>query len=575
LDCELHRYEGVLNREQGAGRKRAKVQPQVANAQVGPVLDEATFQQILQAAYVIQEQNDRRREVRPKLDPADTLAVIVETQELLHSQLDDVQAAASVIAKQLGKITNAKGIAIALLENDRQLKYCAATGNCAALAGSSTPIGPGISEFLREEELRRVPSDVRAELLQGQDNSPVFPVYREGRIAGLLQLSFPESESIQEHEIRSCQVMAGLMGEILSRAAEMEWKKSLAAERATMLEALEQLRPQLERLAAEPAKEVAAAPAAAAPTPVVVSSAPELTPPSPIAAQPESEVRVKLFSTEPESAGIVSKIPLSSTCGNCGFQLSDDAMFCGRCGTPRPAEIPASIELPSDSRIEEAAQAEDQPGTMLEPAHPGVISATPAAVAAQPTVVQFAADAPVTEGSTALAIDRQPAEFEIAEEEPKSDLEIVEESAKPASPSPWSSAARTRKWLTSLQQAESKWLVKHSGDVSVAIAVLVLLLVLAGWNTHPAPRKVGRTNTPPQPSLTLFERMLLGLGLAEAPPAPVYTGNPSAQVWEDLHTGLYYCAGSELYGKTPGGKVTSQRDAQLDQFEPAARKICE
>ena len=201
----------------------------------------------------------------------------------------------------------------------------------------------------------------------------------------------------------------------------------------------------------------------------------------------------------------------------------------------------------------------------------------PISVTVEPAA-QLTHDAPATEGSAALAIDQPPAEPGIAEEEeePKSNLEIVGEPGKAAAPpSPWSSAARARKWLASVQQADSKWLAKHSGDVSVVIAALVLLLVLVGWNTHPAQKKTARTNAPPQPSLTLFERMLVGLGLAEAPPAPIYTGNPNAQVWEDLHTGLYYCAGSDLYGKTPGGKVTSQRDAQLDQFEPAARKTCE
>ena len=69
--------------------------------------------------------------------------------------------------------------------------------------------------------------------------------------------------------------------------------------------------------------------------------------------------------------------------------------------------------------------------------------------------------------------------------------------------------------------------------------------------------------------------MLVAVGLAEAPPAPVYSGNPSTQVWVDLHTALYYCPGADLYGKTPKGKFTSQRDAQLDQFEPAYRKACD
>ncbi|HYA25055.1 MAG TPA: hypothetical protein VEF05_12890 [Terriglobales bacterium] len=560
------------------GREGTGVQPQIANAHASPVLDEATFQQILQAAYVIQEQNDRRREVRPKLDPAGTLAIIAETQELLHSQHYDVNAAARLIAERLEKITNAAGVALAVIEDD-QLTYCAALGNFASLAGSSGPIGAGISEFLREGAV--APDGFRAELLERNDDSPAFfPVYSGGRIAGLLQLSFPESESIQEHEIRSCQVMAGLMGETISRTAELEWKQSLAAERATMLEALERLRPQLERLAAEPTS-TAAEPAAARSNGTATNSTPEPATTPRIPAQPEAaEVAAKALSSEPGRADVTGEMRPSSTCGNCGFHFSDGELFCGRCGTPRAVGVPTPLELPFDLGAEEASQpGESQPATAVEAPHetslPDVISQMPvSAVAAQPGT-PFAGNPPAIEGSAALAIERQPTEVEDAPEEPKANLALVAEPGQVAAPSPWSSAVKTRKWLASLQQTESQWLVKHSGDVSIAVAALVLLLVLAGWNTHPAPKKLVRGNAPAQPSLTLFERMLVGLGLAEAPPTPVYSGNPNAQVWEDLHTGLYYCAGSELYGKTPGGKLSSQRDAQLDQFEPAARRTCE
>jgi hypothetical protein len=506
--------------------------------------------------------------------------VIAETQVLLHSQLYDVQAAANLIAGQLGKITNAMGTAVALMAND-QLTYVAATGSCAPLAGSSGPIGADISEFLsKEEALNRAPSEVRAEVLGKHENSPVFfPVHGEGRLAGVLQLCFPGTESIQEHEIRSCQVMAGLMGETISRAAELEWKQSLAAERASMLEALERLRPHLERLAAEPAKEIASATSVTAPNGAAASSAAEAAVSGPIADERGADLAMRAPSTEPELVDIASETDPSATCRNCGFQLSDDAMFCGRCGTPRSVAMPTLVGPPTDSGIEEFIHADkSEAATMPEPVHEASahgISDMPIPAAAQPAVAQLANELPTIEGSAALAIEHQPAEPAIAEEEQPDNLEIVAQPEKPVGASPWSSAARARKWLHSLQQTDTTWLTKHSGDVSVVIAVLVLLLVLIGWNTHPVPKKVARTNTPPQPSLTLFERMLVGLGLAEAPSAPVQTGNPNAQVWEDLHTGLYYCSGSELYGKTPGGKLTSQRDAQLDQFEPAARKACE
>ena len=101
------------------------------------------------------------------------------------------------------------------------------------------------------------------------------------------------------------------------------------------------------------------------------------------------------------------------------------------------------------------------------------------------------------------------------------------------------------------------------------------------WSNHSVsatgqpPATTAHRNSAPDANLSIFDRMLISLGLAEAPPAPEYHGNPDAQVWVDLHTALYYCPGSDLYGKTPKGRFTSQRSAQLDQFEPAYRKACD
>jgi hypothetical protein len=115
------------------------------------------------------------------------------------------------------------------------------------------------------------------------------------------------------------------------------------------------------------------------------------------------------------------------------------------------------------------------------------------------------------------------------------------------------------------------------------LAIVILLLVISGWGIRPAGTSAAGNSTPPanhqpqaqpKPELTMFESLMVSLGLAEPPPAPVYMGNPDTQVWIDVHTALYYCPGTELYGKTADGKFTSQRDAQQDQFQPANRKAC-
>ena len=133
----------------------------------------------------------------------------------------------------------------------------------------------------------------------------------------------------------------------------------------------------------------------------------------------------------------------------------------------------------------------------------------------------------------------------------------------------------------------SGWLASGNGVGPTFILcwrLVILLIVISGWGMRPgttavagnhSPTGNGQQQAPPQPSLTLFEKFLVSVGLAEAPPAPSYLGNPDTQVWVDVHTALYHCPGSDLYGKTADGRFTSQRDAQQDQFEPANRKVCQ
>jgi hypothetical protein len=157
---------------------------------------------------------------------------------------------------------------------------------------------------------------------------------------------------------------------------------------------------------------------------------------------------------------------------------------------------------------------------------------------------------------------------------------------------PWSSAAKARSFLEALSKtrppgAFARFWRARRGDFYLAVAVILVLVAIC-WGmlsnhsvraTDGAPTAAGNAlrHKPPADDLSLFDKLLINLGLAEAPEAPEYKylGNPSTQVWIDTHTALYYCPGSELYGKTPKGRFTSQHEAQLDQFEPASRRACD
>ena len=154
----------------------------------------------------------------------------------------------------------------------------------------------------------------------------------------------------------------------------------------------------------------------------------------------------------------------------------------------------------------------------------------------------------------------------------------------------WSSAAKAKDFLEQLEQSSKEsafgrfWAARR-GDIYLAIAVILVLIVIRWglWSDHsvgaaatPAPSGIAHSSQPdPEADLSLFDKMMISLGLADPPETPQNKGNPETRVWVDLHTALYYCPGADLYGKTPKGRYATQRDAQLDQFEPAYRKTCD
>jgi len=154
----------------------------------------------------------------------------------------------------------------------------------------------------------------------------------------------------------------------------------------------------------------------------------------------------------------------------------------------------------------------------------------------------------------------------------------------------WNSAAKAREALEALAasrapSAMARFWNSRRGDFYLAVAVILVGVVIRWgvWSNNSVGATAGASRSAisgashrpkPDADLSMFEKMLVSVGLAEAPERPEYKGNPDTQVWVDLHTALYYCPGSDLYGKTEKGKMTSQRSAQLDQFEPAYRKAC-
>ncbi len=141
LDCGLHynRVSGIPHRLAGY---YVLVTQTATSPQRKPLLDEASFQQLLSAAYVLQEHNDRLRGKEVHADFAKNLSAIVETQKLIQTLQLDLGAAAKLVAERVQKITSASGAAIGILDKG-ELIYRAGTGIAAMDAG--TRVAPAAS----------------------------------------------------------------------------------------------------------------------------------------------------------------------------------------------------------------------------------------------------------------------------------------------------------------------------------------------------------------------------------------------------------------------------------------------
>jgi hypothetical protein len=394
------------------------------------------------------------------------------------------------------------------------------------------------------------------------------PVYHDGSIAGGLELYYRSENAFSESDVHTCQLMAGLVAEALVREEETAWRKSVASERAAMLEALEKLQPNLAALV-EPAGKIASAEAHA------------------------------------------GKTAASFSCRKCGHELVAEEQFCGQCGAARVTDYEApnmqskvaslwqmqeSLKKPvseSEANDDEnpALDAVDRPESLIARALQQQIPEFFASEDLEPRAGIRIVEAPSELQETA-PIEGEQAGTEAVEKDEAQD-ESLKGQALRKSGAPdvvnWSSAASARAFfeqITSGQRTQNvlQFWNRHRGDIYLVIAVILVLCVIR-WGLWPSPR-VKATSTPTtataahrkpprDPGLSFSDRVLIQLGLAEAPDPTPDKGNPGVQVWVDLHSALYYCPGTDLYGKTQKGKFTTQREAQLDQFEPAYRKPCD
>ncbi len=537
----------------------------VIEEQTKPVLDEQTFQKVLEAAFVLQEHNRRLQQLklslesqseklreeesvqrdrlrrrkpqsedpaRPTADYTLTLAEIVEAQHQIQTRHLDLDAATAVVAERIARITRASGAGIGILEG-AAVRYVAGSGSPALAVGTEVPLKLAVCQAsIRTGQVIRC-KDVDTEFLfdpepvhqRGIRSLVAVPVHYDGNIVGGLELYFDEMEGYAERDIHTCQLMAGLVTEAMGRKTGAALKESMAAERSSMLAAIEKLQPKLSVMAEG------------------VSST--------------------------ETAGNTSTVSSPSqtiTCWKCGSELVRQEQFCGKCGAPRAQQ---TAGVPEESSQE------------------------PVLESSLPTVADTGLSEPLSfteheaaELANSLAVLPE-AEAEQAEAEVDAPSVVAWEED-----SIWTSASRAHDFFRALSAKPApgallRFWRSRRGDFYLGLAIALVVAVI-GWgiwsNQSGAPSAANPTKNAAhikrnstEGNLSSFDRLLVALGIAEAPePVEVkQLGNPNTEVWVDLNTAQYYCPGADLYQKTANGKLTSQRQAQLDQFEPAYRRACD
>jgi len=526
------------------------VTPLDPGAKRKPALDQASFQQVLAAAYVVQQHNDNLRRQDPRLDSEWILTQVAETQSLLRAGGLDRKTATKLICDRLRAMTDSAGVSLSLT-NDGILKCVAESGTAAKVSGNSIASHSLVAtERLRNGRVFQsadAQKDIRLDLAACQEINVrallAVPIQQRGEIAGLIEVRWSRPDGFHESDVHTCQLLAGLVTEILEREEGVAANAAITAP-ADIAQPASELTANLNE---EPVSTIAESDG---------SAMPAKKEPVPPAAPSEA---LSDSAAEP----LHRADTLSSQCRVCGRPFLTHEAFCGNCSMPRVAGEPAEglqskwaslwyMQQAQDLTEDEATKA-DSPSTV-----DGLESQ------ARENAAWQEHDQAQEEETRPESVWRRPekeVEAKPANREPIIPVALDYGAIAPAS---WDATIRAA-WERGSEMVQRR--LGRKGAIA-AMASLALLLALAVWSAWPAPAST---------QLTWFESLLVELGLAQVPsrtPAAP-TGNPDVRVWVDVHTALYYCPGSDLYGKTPGGEFETQHDAQQDKFDPATGAVCE
>lgn len=172
-----------------------------------PSIDRESFQTFLADAFAVQESG---------LD-AQSVGSLVEIQQFIASAYFDLDRAMRMVADRARKICSASGVAVATFEGN-ELVYRAGSGCAAQDIGRRVPAVLSVSSPREMREILRVEdattdSRIEAHICRqfGGVALLMLPIWKQGRLAGVLQVLFDEAHSFDEREVRTYRLMVGAL----------------------------------------------------------------------------------------------------------------------------------------------------------------------------------------------------------------------------------------------------------------------------------------------------------------------------------------------------------------------------
>ncbi|WP_193409844.1 ATP-binding protein [Myxococcus hansupus] len=176
------------------------------------------------------------------------LAAIIQTQSdvaIAGFGLDELM---NLLCERSRVLCGADGAAVAVVEADAELNYLVTTGSLAPFTGFRLQVDGSLTgTSLRRGEVMRTDdseSDVRVnvEALRqvGARSMICVPLWREGRPVGVLNVTSRRPNAFDDRDVRTLELMAGLLGAAMGNAAEAQARQELMAQNALALSALEE-----------------------------------------------------------------------------------------------------------------------------------------------------------------------------------------------------------------------------------------------------------------------------------------------------------------------------------------------